>query len=75
MLRRCHLCSSFRPESFPPLQVRALLAKPENIVLLARLGPEPAGYVYAEMVRRPQTSLGYAHAMIYLHHKSVATAC
>jgi len=63
------------PERFPPSQVRALLAKPENIVLLARLGPEPAGYVYAEIVRRPQTSLGYAHAMIYLHHNSVATAC
>jgi ribosomal protein S18 acetylase RimI-like enzyme len=75
MLRRWHPCSSFPPESFPPLQVRALLAKPENIVLLARLGPEPAGYVYAEIVGRPQTSLRYAHAMIYLHHNSVATAC
>ena len=59
------------PESFPASDVRALLAKPENIVLLARLAPEPAGYVYAEIVRRPQTSLRYAHAMIYLHHISV----
>ena len=63
------------PESFPASDVRALLAKPENIVLLARLAPEPAGYVYAEIVRRPQTSLRYAHAMIYLHHISVAAAC
>jgi ribosomal protein S18 acetylase RimI-like enzyme len=51
-----------------------LLAKPENVVLLARLGPEPAGYVYAEIVRRPETSLRFAHTMIYLHHISVAVA-
>jgi len=63
------------PESFPPSAVRELLAKPENVVLLARLGSEPAGYVYAEIVRWPETSLRYAHAMIYLHHISVAAAC
>ena len=63
------------PESFPPSAVGELLAKPENVVLLAWLGPEPAGYVYAEIVRRPETSLCYAQAMIYLHHISVAAAC
>jgi len=63
------------PESFPPSAVRELLAKPENVVLFARLGSEPAGYVYAEIVRRPETSLRYAHAMIYLHHISVAAPC
>jgi hypothetical protein len=63
------------PESFPPSAQRALLAKPENIVLLARLGSEPAGNAYAEIIRRPETSLRYAHAMIYLHHVSVAAAC
>ena len=45
---------------------------PENVVLLARLGTEPAGYVFAEIVRRPETPLRYAHAMVYLHHISVA---
>ena len=63
------------PQSFPPSAVRELLASRENVVLLARLGPEPAGYVYAEIIRRPETSLRYAHAMIYLHHISVAAAC
>ena len=63
------------PESLPPSDVREWLAKPENVVLLARLGTEPAGYVYAEIVRRPETSLRYAHAMIYLHHISVAATC
>jgi ribosomal protein S18 acetylase RimI-like enzyme len=62
------------PQSFPPSALRELLAKPENVVLLARLGPEPAGYVYAEIVRRPETSLRFAHTMIYLHHISVAVA-
>ena len=60
------------PESFPPSAVRELLAKPENVVLLARFGCEPAGYVYAEIIGRPETSLRYAHALIYLHHISVA---
>jgi GNAT superfamily N-acetyltransferase len=63
------------PESFPPSALHELLAKPDNVVLLARLGSEPAGYAYAEIVRRPETSLRYAHAMIYLHHVSVAAAC
>jgi GNAT superfamily N-acetyltransferase len=63
------------PESFPPSALRELLAKPDNVVLLARLGSEPAGYAYAEIIRRPETSLRYAHAMIYLHHVSVAAAC
>jgi len=63
------------PESFPPSALRELLAKPENIVLLARLGSEPVGYAYAEIVRRPETSLRYAQAMIYLHHVSVAAPC
>src|SRR5215831_7610562 len=62
------------PESSPPSAVRELLAKPENVVLLARLGSEPAGYVYAEIVRWPETSLRYAHAMIYLHHISVTAS-
>jgi ribosomal protein S18 acetylase RimI-like enzyme len=62
------------PESFPPSAVGELLAKPENVLLLARVGSEPAGYVYAQIIRRSETSLRYAHAMIYLHHISVAAA-
>jgi len=65
----------FKPpgaESFPPSGVGELLANPENVLLLARVGPEPAGYVYAEIVRRSETLLRYAHAMIYLNHISVA---
>src|SRR5262245_19692719 len=62
------------PDTFPISDVCELVAKPENVLLLARVGPAPAGYVYAEIVKRPETSLRYAYAMIYLHHISVATA-
>jgi ribosomal protein S18 acetylase RimI-like enzyme len=66
----------FKPpsqHSFPPAEAAALLAKFENLVLLAQVDQDPAGYAYAEIVRRPETSLTYAFEMLYLHHISVGT--
>jgi ribosomal protein S18 acetylase RimI-like enzyme len=65
----------FKPpgsNTFPPSEVKALLAKPESILLLAHCGSDPAGYAYAELVRRPETSSVYASEVTYLHHISVA---
>src|SRR5215468_7451564 len=73
--RGCHGCSSLPGLRALRHRLSASCAKPENVVLLARLGSEPAGYVYAEIARWPETSLCYAHAMIYLHHISVAAPC
>lgn len=71
--RRCPIASSGRgPGSFAAADVLALLAKPENRVLLARVGAEPAGYAVAEIMCRPETPLTHAHAMIHVHHLSVA---
>jgi ribosomal protein S18 acetylase RimI-like enzyme len=68
------LPSRFKPPlsgSMPQAEVAALLAKAETVVFLAYLDGTPAGYVYAEVVRRAETSLTYAYDMIYIHHISV----
>ncbi len=60
--------------SFPPAEVAALIADPDNLVFLAEVASEPAGYAYAEVVRRPETWFSYAFEMVYLHHISVRPA-
>jgi ribosomal protein S18 acetylase RimI-like enzyme len=59
------------PESFPPGVAAALIAKPANLILLAEAGGEAAGYVYAEVVRQPETPFRRAYAMVYIHHISI----
>ena len=62
------------PASFPAAETRALLAKADNLVLLAFFDDVPAGYLYAEIVRRPQTSTTRADETIHVHHISVKPA-
>lgn len=59
------------PDIFPAAAVRTLLGKPESILLLAHVGSHAVGYVYAEVVRRPETAFRYADKTIYIHHISV----
>jgi ribosomal protein S18 acetylase RimI-like enzyme len=59
------------PATFPPEEASALLAKPEHLVFIAEVNAEPAGYAYAEAIRRPESSVHYAYDMVYLHHISV----
>jgi ribosomal protein S18 acetylase RimI-like enzyme len=59
------------PASFPAADVRALLAKADNLILLAFVDWAPAGYLYAEIVRRPHTSSAHAYEVVYVHHISV----
>lgn len=61
------------PGTFPTAEALALLAKPENLVFLAHVDQNPAGYAYAEVMRRPETSLIYAYEMINVHHISVGS--
>jgi ribosomal protein S18 acetylase RimI-like enzyme len=66
----------FKPpgrHTFPPEAVRTLLAESRTILLVADVGSTPAGYVYAEVVRRPETPFHFAYEMIYVHHISVGT--
>lgn len=62
------------PGVFPPEEVREVLAKPDHHVLLAMVGGVPAGYVYVELLRRPDSSATHALAMTYIHHISVRPA-
>jgi ribosomal protein S18 acetylase RimI-like enzyme len=62
------------PGVFPPEEVREVLAKPDHHVLLATVGGVPAGYVYVELLRRPDSSATHPLAMTYIHHISVRPA-
>jgi ribosomal protein S18 acetylase RimI-like enzyme len=64
----------FKPpgaESFPPGAAAALIAKPENLVFLAEVDSDAAGYAYAEIIRQAETPFRHAYEMVYLHHISV----
>jgi len=62
------------PETFPPSAAASLLANPNNLVFVADIDSEPAGYAYAEVIRRSETPFHHAFEMIYLHHISVRSA-
>ena len=59
------------PDTFPPDAVALLLDEPGNLVFIAEVESSPAGYIYAEIIDRPETSFNYAYQMIYIHHVSV----
>jgi ribosomal protein S18 acetylase RimI-like enzyme len=59
------------PGTFPPSAAAGLLTNPGNLVFVAEVDDIPAGYGYAEVIRRPETSFHFAFEMIYLHHISV----
>ena len=59
------------PNTFPPAAAAALLAQPNNLVFVAAVDSLPAGYAYAEVIHRAETSYSYAYDMVYLHHISV----
>src|SRR6266478_2115987 len=55
------------PATFPPAAAAAVLAQPDNLVFIAEIDSLPAGYAYAEIVRRPESSFHYAYEMVHLH--------
>jgi ribosomal protein S18 acetylase RimI-like enzyme len=59
------------PDSLPHTEAAGWLGNPEGLVFIAEVAAEPAGYIYAEINRRPETSLTYAFTTIYIHHVSV----
>ncbi len=61
-------------DTFPASAARALLVKPNNLVFIAEVGSEPAGYAYAEIVHLGESSLVHAWDEVYLHHLSVRPA-
>src|SRR3954467_167619 len=63
----------FKPPDAVPLAatVPGLIADQRNLVLLAEIGAESAGYAYVEFIKRGETSHRYAEDMAYLHHLAV----
>ena len=59
------------PHAFSPAAAAVVLAQPDNLVFIAEVGAEPAGYAYAEVRRVQESAARYAYEMIYLHHLSV----
>lgn len=59
------------PNTFPPSEAAALIARAGHLVFIAETKGEPAGYAYAEVIRRPETAFHHAYESIYLHHISV----
>jgi ribosomal protein S18 acetylase RimI-like enzyme len=61
------------PATFPPEAAAALIARPENIIFVADIQMVAAtvGYIYAEVMRRPETPFTYAYETVYIHHISV----
>jgi GNAT superfamily N-acetyltransferase len=64
----------FKPAStgtLPPEAAAELIEDPDSLVFLAELESEPAGYAYAEVIRRPEEPWREAYEMVYLEHISV----
>jgi GNAT superfamily N-acetyltransferase len=57
--------------TLPPEAAAELIEDPDSLVFLAELGSEPAGYAYAEVIRRPEEPWRETYEMVYLHHISV----
>jgi GNAT superfamily N-acetyltransferase len=62
------------PDTFTPAVAAALLAKPGNLVFIASVGPEPAGYAHAEVLHRAETPFRHAYDEVHLHAISVQPA-
>jgi ribosomal protein S18 acetylase RimI-like enzyme len=62
------------PDTFPATAARRLLVNPSNLVFIAELDSEPAGYAYAEVVHLPESPLRHAWDEVHLHHISIRPA-
>ncbi len=49
-----------------------LLRSDQNLVLLASIGGEPAGYIYAEFREFPESPFTFPYQALHIHHISVA---
>jgi ribosomal protein S18 acetylase RimI-like enzyme len=57
--------------ALPLAEAAEMIEGPDSLVFLAELGSEPAGYAYAEVIRRPEEPWREAYEMVYLEHISV----
>ena len=69
-----HLFKPPSAETFSASLVRQLLADPHTYIFIASAHGAPVGYIYAQIIRREETSLRYAWDRLYIHHLSVHQA-
>ena len=62
------------PETFTPADAAAMLGRPGHFAFLAEVDGAPAGYVIAEIMRRPETPSHHAHDLVFVHQISVRPA-
>jgi ribosomal protein S18 acetylase RimI-like enzyme len=68
------LPTQFKPYSefsFPESLVTQLLSQPSVIMYVAQLGESSVGYLYAEVMQRPETSVRPSSNSLYIHHMAV----
>ncbi|MFN8495911.1 MAG: N-acetyltransferase [Caldilineaceae bacterium] len=61
-------------ETFPEAKVQALLAKPENFFFIASEADQAVGYLFAEVVERPEDGMRHARDWVYIHQISIKPA-
>ena len=66
-----HLFKPPAPETFPASLVRQLLADPDTSIFIGSVNGAPAGYIYAQILRREETALRYAWDRLFIHHLSI----
>jgi ribosomal protein S18 acetylase RimI-like enzyme len=67
----------FKPPSadtFSAAEVAALLERPEHVILMAETDAIPVGYLYLQVVHRPESLIRHALDLVYIHHISVDDA-
>jgi ribosomal protein S18 acetylase RimI-like enzyme len=69
-----HLFKPPSPETFSASLVRQLLADPDTSIFLGYVNETPAGYLYAQILRREETALRSAWDHLYIHHIAVHQA-
>ena len=58
-------------ETFPPHEVKKIVANSNQLVFVAETNDIRVGYIHASMIRRPETSLQYAVSSICIHQVCV----
>ena len=61
--------------TFNAADAAELLAKENHLTFLCELNGQAAGYVVAEIQRKPDTPIKFARDTIYIHHISVRPEC
>ncbi len=62
------------PETYPAREFAFLLEVKDNLLFIAEVNGAPAGYAFAEVMRRAESAFCNAYDLVHLHHISVRPA-